>query len=53
MVSMMTDFDVEDVTLIARDAAREHSPSVTVAGVVLGAGGSDYDEWRHRARQSG
>ena len=31
MVSMMTHFDVEDVTLIARDAAREHSPSITVA----------------------
>ena len=44
MVSMMTHFDVEDVTRIARAAAREHSPSITVAGVVLGAGGSDYVE---------
>jgi hypothetical protein len=41
---MMTHFDVEDVTRIARDAAREHSPSITVAGMVLGAGGSDYVE---------
>ena len=40
----MTHFDVEDVTRIAREAARELSPSITVAGVVLGAGGSDYVE---------
>jgi hypothetical protein len=40
----MTEFEVEDVTRIAREAAREQSPTVKVAGVVLGAGGSDYVE---------
>jgi hypothetical protein len=40
----MAEFDVEDVTRIARDAAREQSTTVRVAGVVLGAGGSDYVE---------
>jgi hypothetical protein len=40
----MAEFDVEDVTRIAREAAREQTPTVKVAGVVLGAGGSDYIE---------
>jgi hypothetical protein len=46
----MAEFDVGDVTRIAREAAREQSTTVRVAGVVLGAGGSDYVEilatWR-------
>jgi hypothetical protein len=41
---MQMDFTVEDVTRIARDAVREHSYTFKVAGVVLGAGGSDYVE---------
>jgi hypothetical protein len=41
---MQMDFTVEDVTRIARDAVREHSYTFKVAGVVLGAGGSDYLE---------
>ncbi len=40
----MAELDVQDVTRIARDAAREQSPTIKVAGVVLGAGGSDYVE---------
>jgi hypothetical protein len=40
----MTHFDVEDILRMARDAAREQSTSVRVAGVVLGAGESDYVE---------
>jgi hypothetical protein len=35
---MEMDFTVEDVTRIARDAVREHAPTMRVAGVVLGAG---------------
>jgi hypothetical protein len=37
-------FDVESVRRIAQDAAREQSRMLKVAGVVLGAGGSDYVE---------
>jgi hypothetical protein len=33
----MTEFDVEDVSRIAREAAREQSTTLRVAGVVLGA----------------
>ncbi len=40
----MAEFNVEDVTRIAREEAREQAPTVKVAGVVLGAGGSDYVE---------
>jgi hypothetical protein len=40
----MGHFDVEDVTRIARDAAREQSSAIKVTGVVLGAGGGDYVE---------
>jgi len=40
----MAEFDVEDVTRIAREAAREQTQTVKVAGVVLSAGGSDYIE---------
>ena len=40
----MAEFDVEDVTRIAHEAAREQTQTVKVAGVVLSAGGSDYIE---------
>jgi len=40
----MAEFDVEDVSRIAREAAREQSTTLRIAGVVLGAGGSDYVE---------
>jgi hypothetical protein len=40
----MTHLDVEGIMRMAQDAAREHSPSIRIAGVVLGAGESDYVE---------
>ena len=40
----MAEFEVEDVTRIAREVAREQSATIKVAGVVLGAGGGDYVE---------
>jgi hypothetical protein len=40
----LVNFDLDDVTRIARQVANEHSPAIKVAGVVLGAGGSDYVE---------
>jgi hypothetical protein len=40
----MVDFDIDAVRRMAREVAREHSPAIKVAGVVLGAGGSDYVE---------
>jgi hypothetical protein len=40
----MSQFDVEGVSRIAQEAAREQSAAVKVVGVVLGAGSGDYVE---------
>jgi hypothetical protein len=40
----MPDFDVTDVTRIARQAVREQSLPIHIVGAVLGTGGSDYVE---------